>query len=679
MDNRPARSVLGTALLFALAMAYLRLGLFIPMEFSDEGMIVYGIWRVSEGELPYRDFHQLYAPSTFFLGGALFRLFGTDLMVLRYLVLIVKAAICVLVYFSARRLSGRSESIFVYAVSVVLLGVGWPIVTTPYPNFFATALCLAGVLLVLGLGRRVLLGSALAGLCFGLAVTFKQTTGAFAFLAIALSLLRDERPAGKSPGAALLAVARASRWFVLLFAASLIVFYLSPRNPWWNLALLSSPALALIAWLAAREYRAPPGPAYAWGGFERLVAMTAAFLLPLVGYGGVYASLGLGNEILHDVFLGLPALTNWMVPFSQPDLTFFLWQVAIGSAVASVLYGRRSDAPRAVLGARIALVVSMLAVAAIIVEAWPARPRHLWFWMSSDLLRSLPFWIVWLSIFGMLRERAKEPGTASAPNRALFVLTLYAAMALLWLYPAADIWHIFGILPSCLPLLAHHLRSLWRVPEERVHRPLVERFAPWAISGVLGAALVLPALLDLMSTVRAKRAVAASMPRASGMTGAPGFHGRDAEVVRYLREAQRREEAVFVLSGKPLFYFLADRVSPVQELEFVLYSVANDVIGAGEGRAFVDDRLVGQLQQTRPLIIDDRWDDRARKVRQAYPQLDRLLRRHYRVERTFGPLRVLRWYAPSEEEQALFRGGTPGTDQAAFEEAESRGMGRWTG
>ena len=111
----------------------------------------------------------------------------------------------------------------------------------------------------------------------------------------------------------------------------------------------------------------------------------------------------------------------------------------------------------------------------------------------------------------------------------------------------------------------------------------------------------------------------------------------------------------------------------------MLYSVANDVIEAGEGRAFVADRLLDELQRTRPLIIDDRWDDRARKMRQAYPRLDRLLRRHYRVEKTFGPLRVLRWHAPSEEEGALLGGGTPGTDQAAFEEAKSRGTGRGTG
>jgi len=40
---------LGIALLFVLAAAYLRLGMFIPIEFTDEGVIVYPIWRVAEG------------------------------------------------------------------------------------------------------------------------------------------------------------------------------------------------------------------------------------------------------------------------------------------------------------------------------------------------------------------------------------------------------------------------------------------------------------------------------------------------------------------------------------------------------------------------------------------------------------------------------------------------------
>lgn len=644
MDHRHATTLPGTLFLFFLALAYLRLGLFIPLEFSDEGMIVYGIWRVSAGELPYRDFHQIYGPSTFFLGGALFRVFGADLAVLRYLVLAVKAALCVLVYLGARRLAERGASIVAYVVAVVLLGVSWPIVTTPYPNFFATAFCLAGVLLFLRLERRARGGAALAGLCFGIAATFKQTTGAFAFLAIALALLEDVRPAHKTPGRGLAILARASRWFVLVFSASLVVFYLFPRNPWWNFALLSSPALFLVGWLAVREYRDPPDAAQQRAGFERLVELTVSFLLPLGGYAILYGSLGLGEEILHDVFFGLPAATSWMVPFPPPDLTFFLWQLAIAGVVAAAFLARRSTARESVRGAYVSLLVSLAAVVALLFHAWPERPEHAWFWMSSDLLRSLPFWLAWLSIFGLLRKPKGASGTMTVERRASVVFTLYAAMAVLWLYPAADIWHVFAILPSCLPLLAQQVQLLGG---RRTDGPSVERVARRVFVGVLGMALVLPAVLDLSRTLRAGRAFEDSIPRATGVRGAPGFYspnGRDAEVVRYLRAAERREAPVFVLSGKPLFYFLADRVSPVQELEFVLYSVANNVIDAEQGRAFAGSRLVGELERTRPLIVEDDWDDRARNLRQAYPRLDRLLRRHYRVEETFGRYRVLRWY-----------------------------------
>ncbi len=673
----------GTVFLFALAMAYLRLGLFIPLEFSDEGMIVYGIWRVSEGELPYRDFHQIYAPSTFFLGGALFRLFGPDLLVLRYLVLAVKAAICVMVYFGARRLSGRSVSLLVYAVAVVLLGVSWPIVTTPYPNFFATALCLVGVLLFLGLERRVLWGCVLAGLCLGMAATFKQTTGAFAFLAIALSLLTEERRGETLPGPALLLVVRASRWFVLVFSASLVVLYLAPRNPWWNFALLSAPSLFLVAWLVRREFRAPPGPAHQLVAFERLLALTVSFLVPLVGYGIAYASLGLGDEILHDVFTGLPAVTSWMVPYSPPNATFLLWQVAVGGAVASVWLGRRADPARAAWSARLSIVVSVVAMAALLVQTWPARPEHSWFWMSSDLLRSVPFWLVWLSIIGMLGQGTEERGASkAAPTRALVVFTLYGAMALLWLYPAADIWHVFAILPSCLPLLAHLLQSQGERPERAVPYPPADRLASAMVIGVLGLALTLPAALDLVRALRKGRAFDESIPRATGVRGAPGLYspnGRDADVVRYLRATDRSDDPVFVLSGKPLFYFLTDRVSPVQELEFVLYSVANGVMAADQGRAFAGDRLVREIERTRPLIIDDDWDDRAQNMRRSYPRLDRLLRRHYRVEKTFGRYRVLRWQAPTDEDPVVRMNRHPGVEGATTEGATSVSEWPWLG
>ena len=117
------KNALGLVLLFLLAAAYMRLGLFIPIEWTDEGVIVYPMWRVAEGELPYRDFQQMYGPSVFFLGGWLFRIFDSDLAVLRYFLLAIKAATCVLVYLGARRISAPLFACIAYSLAVVLAGL----------------------------------------------------------------------------------------------------------------------------------------------------------------------------------------------------------------------------------------------------------------------------------------------------------------------------------------------------------------------------------------------------------------------------------------------------------------------------------------------------------------------------------------------------------------------------
>lgn len=110
----------------------MRLALFIPVSWTDEGVLVYPIWRVAEGELPYRDFQQMYGPSLFFLGGLVFRIFGSDLAILRYLLLGVKAATCVMVYLGARRISARPFAYIAYALAVVLAGLIWPVSSVPY-------------------------------------------------------------------------------------------------------------------------------------------------------------------------------------------------------------------------------------------------------------------------------------------------------------------------------------------------------------------------------------------------------------------------------------------------------------------------------------------------------------------------------------------------------------------
>ncbi len=648
------RRAFGLAMLFALASAYLRLGLFIPIEWADEGVIVYAIWRVAEGELPYRDFQQMYPPSLFFLGGFLFRLFGSDLAVLRYLVLATKAATCVMVYVGARRISGRAFALIAYAVAVALLGIAWPILTTPYASFFGTALCLAGLLSFLASERRLLYGCAIAGLCFGIAATFKQTTGAFAFLALALFLLVDEGEGGSRPGRILATLVRTSRWFVLLFAAAVSVFYLAPRNPLGNLALLLAPVLFLTGHLALRELRRPPAPENQLRSFWGLVALTLAFLLPLAGYATLYVSLGLGAEILFNIVSGIPSAISWISPFPAPTITFVLWQVAGFGVFASAVIWRGHSAGtlrgRRLWTFRGLLAVSLLALIALAVQGWQARAETHWFWASSDLLFSLPFVLVWLSIAEVVRLGQVEVPSGSAGQRRAFVLfTGYATMALLWLYPAADIWHILGVLPSCLPLLAYLLERFWQIPGETGRNLRSRQLGAAVLIGAFCLAVVLPAAVDLLREWRAEPAFVPSLPRATGVRGVSrpySSHPSGGDVVRYLNHEERRDEPIFVLSGKPLFYFLTDRVSPVQESEYLLYLAAHDSIHQETARELLDEaELIRRFREVRPLIIDDGFDDRGQNVRLMYPRFASFLRANYRPEKKFGRFQVLSWHS----------------------------------
>src|SRR5262245_48282692 len=178
VDARRRRTLraLELAALFALAAGYFALGAPLTLEWTDEGQIVYPSWRVAQGAMPYRDFHHVYGPSLFYLNGALLRLFDADLAVVRASLVALRAAIAVLAYVLASRLATRPWALAAWLLTVAVFGAPWWIFNTPYANHYALACTCAGLLAYLaapGTPR----GAGWAGLCVGVAATFKQTNG----------------------------------------------------------------------------------------------------------------------------------------------------------------------------------------------------------------------------------------------------------------------------------------------------------------------------------------------------------------------------------------------------------------------------------------------------------------------------------------------------------------------
>jgi len=169
-------------LLSALYMAWeLKRG-WVP---SDEGTLAECADRVLRGQLPHRDYHEGYTGGLSYLNAAAFRMFGTNLASMRYMMFLFFLAWVPVVYYAASRFVSVP-----LAGALTLLAVAWgpPNYAAAMPswyNLFFATFGLAALLRYIEVqtGRWLLL----AGACGGLSVLFKLP--GFFFIAGALLFL----------------------------------------------------------------------------------------------------------------------------------------------------------------------------------------------------------------------------------------------------------------------------------------------------------------------------------------------------------------------------------------------------------------------------------------------------------------------------------------------------------
>ena len=155
-------------LLSALYMAWeLKRG-WVP---SDEGTLAECADRVLRGQLPHRDYHEGYTGGLSYLNAAAFRMFGTNLASMRYMMFLFFLAWVPVVYYAASRFVSVP-----LAGALTLLAVAWgpPNYAAAMPswyNMFFATFGLAALLRYIEVqtGRWLLL----AGACGGLSVLFK--------------------------------------------------------------------------------------------------------------------------------------------------------------------------------------------------------------------------------------------------------------------------------------------------------------------------------------------------------------------------------------------------------------------------------------------------------------------------------------------------------------------------
>jgi len=149
----------------------------------DEGLILQAARRVTDGQMPYRDFLWPYGPAQPYLFGASFDLFGTSLLWWRILRVVCDAVVAVTVYSLVRREASHRLALAGWLVAACAMAQ--PTSATPFPAALALGLIGFAIATRAPAHRHDAL---VAGVLVGLAAAWRLDFGIYAGGAVLLTL-----------------------------------------------------------------------------------------------------------------------------------------------------------------------------------------------------------------------------------------------------------------------------------------------------------------------------------------------------------------------------------------------------------------------------------------------------------------------------------------------------------
>ena len=148
------------------------------IQLNDEGLMLQAAARISDGQVPYRDFWWFYPPGQPYLLALIWKTTGPSLMSWRIVRVLTDATVALLVWKLARRRATVGPSLLAWLVAALAVSSA----TGPHPYPIAMALAIGSILL---LERH----PAWAGLLAGLVAVWRIEFAAYLALAVVLGLL----------------------------------------------------------------------------------------------------------------------------------------------------------------------------------------------------------------------------------------------------------------------------------------------------------------------------------------------------------------------------------------------------------------------------------------------------------------------------------------------------------
>ena len=411
---------------WAISVVYLTRNLYTGWVPHDDGSLAQMAERVLDGQLPHRDFDDIYTGGLNYAHGLAFELFGHELSSMRLVLLAFFVVWVPALYAIARRFASP-----VAAAGLVLLCVVWsvPNYTASMPSwynlFFATFALLA---LIRYLETRRLPYLAVAGVACGLSIVVK-VTGVYALVAIALALLlveQEEAPsteAGPRLGAYGVALLTA-----LALLAGALVSTISRRLGEGEVLDFILPGTALCAFLAWNEVsrrRGAAGPRFARAG-RLLVPVLAGACLPIAVYVLPYAVTGSLDDLVTGVLVEPTARLEFAARGTPLPGTIVDALIPVLPAAAVAMLTWRRGTATMVIGLTLVLLPWLVAVDSVVAR------DHVFLTVRWAARLLVPAAVI------VLAARGRAGGKPGEPRTLVFSLLAMSAWTALIQFPFAE-------------------------------------------------------------------------------------------------------------------------------------------------------------------------------------------------------------------------------------------------
>jgi hypothetical protein len=545
------RNLTLVALMFLLSAAYMAKELkrgWIPL---DEGTLGQSAERVLHGELPHRDFDDVYTGGLAFLDAAIFRLLGPNSANLRYVAYVFFLAWVLAVFYVARRFVSVPVAC---AATILAVCWGYPNYAAPMPswyNLFFATYGLAALVHYIETRRWVWL--LLAGMCGGLSCTAK-VAGLFFISAIFLFLLFRERVANQNQSA----TRKKTRLYpifvyvcVLAYVGLLLVLLRHKLNV-VSFGYFFVPGSLVAAFIAWSEFRATPTTNRRFGFLiQELSIFSLGVLIPLAVFIIPYLREGGVMDVFYGVFI-LPA-RRFQYATLMPIAIRFLGGVVIDT---SLLWGVFLAPPRVAKWTRITVaLVSPVALMAAVryVSVQKSVWSVIWDLMPAAIIAGL----------ALLLSQARGLTDAHSRQKLFLLLSVTAGCSLIQVPFAAPIYFCYVaplVALSCAAVLSH-----------------VEFRWPWFLwiiyASVLCYALfeVTPGFVYAMGNYydHDTQTEVLTLPRAGGLRVSPKTATTYETLGRVIKD-HARGEYLYATPDCPEINFLYDFRNPTRTLfEFV--------------------------------------------------------------------------------------------------------------